>query len=169
MAIQRGGGFALLGAPKPVVIPRWLPIALGEIGVLEDTRPGMSNARIEMYHGATAGGPALDDVAWCSSWLCWVFEQARIRSPRSKRAADWQTWGIEVPLDQLQLYFGCVIGFPKSDKDAVGSGHVALDFGLSGNQVFALGGNQDNRIGIDIRDKRKIAWARYPIAVELPG
>jgi uncharacterized protein (TIGR02594 family) len=162
MAIQSSPPVA--GA-NPIFIPRWMPVFFGELGVLEDTRPGKSNPRIEQYHAVTRGGPALDDVAWCGAALCWGFEACGILSPRTKRAADWGSWGVPV----LGWPFGAVLLFDKSDRDAKGSGHVALCLGASGKRdVFVFGGNQDNRWSFATRQQSKVLARRWPRAVEMP-
>lgn len=144
-------------APVEVVIPRWLPIALGEIGVRELVAPGESNKRIEQYHAVTRAGAAVDSVPWCSSFVCWVMEHAGIESTRSKAAASWRTWG-----QPCARAIGCIVVFGKSDKDAKGTGHVGFSLGISGNEIFVLGGNQRNRVGIDVRDVRNIVARRWP-------
>lgn len=150
---------------RPVFIPRWMAVFFGELGVLEDTRPGKSNPRIEQYHGVTRGGPAFDDVAWCSSALCWGFEACGIASPRTKRAADWAPWGQAVE----GWPFGCVLVFGKSDPDAKGSGHVALCCGVSAKDVFVFGGNQDNRWSFARRAQSGVLARRWPLSVEVPA
>lgn len=149
--------------PSAVIVPRWIAVALGEIGVRENPAIGLSTARIEQYHAVTSAGEALDDVPWCASYWCWVMEMSGISSPRTKRAADWATWGRA-----CELVIGATVVFDKSDPDAKGSGHVAGLLGVSGNEAFVLGGNQSNRVGIDVRSKNKIIACRWPLAVQLP-
>lgn len=146
--------------PVPPV-PTWVAFALAEIGIVEDARAGKSNRRIEQYHAATRGGTTLDDVPWCSSFCCWVFEQAGIGSPRSKAAASWEHWGYAVA-----PRLGAVVLFGKHDPDAKGTGHVGIALGVSANEVYVLGGNQQNRVSVAARDKRKVLAWRWPSAVE---
>lgn len=150
--------------PSAIIVPQWIRVALGEIGVREDPALGVSTPRIEDYHAITMAGEALDDVPWCSSFWCWVMEMAGISSPKSKRAADWASWG-----QPCGLVFGATVLFPRSDADAKGSGHVAGLLGISGNEAFVIGGNQKNRVGIDVKDKRQIQACRWPLAVQLPA
>jgi len=149
--------------PSAVVVPRWIAIALGEIGVRENPARGVSNPRIEQYHAVTSAGEALDDVPWCSSFVCWCMEMAGVASTRSKAAASWSQWGVDCTRG-----FGCIIVFGKHDKDARGTGHVGFCLGTTGHEVFVLGGNQKQRVGIDVRDARKIVTWRWPEAVQLP-
>lgn len=149
-------------AARPVVVPKWIPIAFGEIGIVEDVRPGRSLARIEQYHAATRAGLATDDVPWCASFVSWALEAAGVPSTRSKTAASYAAWGMPSP-----LAFGAVVLFPKTDRDAVSSGHVAFLLGAAGTDLYVLGGNQNNRVSIAVR-KRTGALVRWPLSVQIP-
>ena len=152
----------IVSVPRPVVVPRWLPIALGELGVVEDTRPGRSERRIEQYHAATRGGAELDDVPWCASFVGWVLESAGVPSTKRKSAASYATWGTAVGWDA----FGGVVVFGKSDPDAGGTGHVGFLLGVSGSRCFVLGGNQSNAVTIAVREQRGAA-VRWPHAIAI--
>jgi uncharacterized protein (TIGR02594 family) len=169
--IPKNPGFQLIGQRRELIIPRWIPIALGEIGIIEWTARGRSNPEVEKYHAATNGGPAIDDVAWCASGHGWVYEQAGIRSLRSKRAADYAKFGVPIPLDLLESYFGCTIVFGQDDPDAKGSGHVGFNVGVVRDRdiVYCLGGNQGDRWDIGARKLSKVVAARWPTSVQLPG
>ena len=143
--------------PRAVVVPQWIAVALGEVGVVEDTRPGMSNPRIEQYHAITSAGTAADDVSWCSSFTSWSLEMAGVKSTRSKTAASYLTWG-----EPCDLKFGCVVLMAKSDADAGGSGHVGFYLGSFGDSFFLLGGNQSQRVDIGVRKLANIVAKRWP-------
>lgn len=151
--------------PRAVWVPPWIPLALGEIGVLEDTRPGKSHPRIEQFHAITSGGAAPDDVPWCASYVSWVLEMAGVKSTKSKMAASYATWGVVCP----RLAFGCVVLMGKSDKDAAGSGHVGFAIGAVGATDFLLlGGNQGDRVSVDYRKVANIAALRWPPGYAIP-
>lgn len=128
--------------------PKQLMIAREELarGVHEVNGPG-SNPRIDEYHSATnAGTPPRDGdaTAWCSSFMCFCFESAGIRSPRRKAARSWLEWGRET-------------SHPKPGDVAVlwrvspnsGSGHVAMFVGFDDiGRPLLLGGNQGNAVSI---------------------
>jgi uncharacterized protein (TIGR02594 family) len=135
-------------------VPLYIAAALGEIGVIEDTRPYKSAKRIEEYHAATTGGAMPDDVPWCSSFLCWCMERAGIRSTRSKAAASWLRWGAACAPRPWAV---CVFG--KLHEDARGTGHVALSLGLTSKYVYVIGGNQQNAVTIAQRATSEVlAW-----------
>lgn len=150
--------------PTAVHVPNWIRVALGEIGTIEDTRPGKSNPRVQRYHELTRAGEALDDVAWCASFVGFCLEMAGVISTKSKAAISYGGWGDVCGIDR----FGCVILFGKSDPDAKGTGHVGFSLGLSGGDIFCLGGNQNQRVSIVTRKRKDVIACRWPHAVQLP-
>ena len=138
-------------------VPDHVAIALSQVGVVEI--PGAkSHPAIESYHAVTAAGAAPDSVPWCSSFMCWVMEQAGFRHTRSKRAASWRDWGVSCPPTRL----GALLFFGAKDPAAGGSGHVGLSLGVTGSDVFLLGGNQRDRVDIGVRKVRDIFESRWP-------
>lgn len=150
--------------PTAVVVPNWVRVAFGEVGVVEYTQPGKSNHRIERYHEITRAGVADDQVPWCSSFVSFCLEMAGVVSTKSKAAISYGGWGDVCGIDK----FGCVILFGKSDPDAKGTGHVGFCIGVSGPDVFVLGGNQGNRVSIATRKRKDVIACRWPHAVQLP-
>lgn len=135
--------------------PVWLKKARGERGVREIPGAG-SNPEVEKYHAATRGGASKDDVPWCSSALCWVFETLGMTSPRSKSSQSWVRWGT-----RCGLIVGAVVVFrwrPWSHR-----GHVALLVGLTdqGDPVV-WGGNQADGWSLRSYPRRKIRACRWP-------
>ncbi len=149
-----GGGAA--GAPPAAWAPPWLVWALDELGHKEIPGP-RENPRIRYYHSFTNGGPASEEVPWCSSGLCAAFEVAGIPSTRSKAAASWEAWG-----EVSRLRLGAVMFFGKSDPDAKGTGHVALCGGWSDDRVLAVGANQSNAWSAVPRSRVGLLAVRWP-------
>jgi uncharacterized protein (TIGR02594 family) len=120
--------------------PAQLVLARKFLGTAE--LPGaQSNAQIEAFHAATAGGPASDDVAWCSSFLCYVFAQLGVATPRSKSSQAWLGWGVSCD--------GPVVGAVAIISYPGGKGHVGLVVGVTAQgRVLLLGGNQDDQVSI---------------------
>jgi uncharacterized protein (TIGR02594 family) len=167
MAVQRNTP----SAPTPILIPPWVAIALGEIGVVEDTRKGKSTRRIEEYHAVTRAGTAVDDVPWCASYVSWALEQAGVPSTRSKSASSYASWGAPCvgPDGKALFAVGSVLVFGKADIDAKGTGHVAFCLGAGGGLVYALGGNQGNAVSIAPRKAASVVAVRWPRVAPLPG
>lgn len=61
-----------------------------------------------------------DDIPYCSSGLCGVFEKSGIQSVRSAWARDWLKWGDELP----GPVYGAVVVFSRGS-----GGHVGLVVG----------------------------------------
>lgn len=117
-----------------------------ELGVREDSRPGHDNPRIRAYHAATQGGAMPDEVAWCSSFVCYCVEQAGLGSTNSKAARSWMNWGKDVgPNDWRE---GDIVVFWRERKQGW-KGHVAFLVTWDGERPRILGGNQGNRVCID--------------------
>jgi hypothetical protein len=58
--------------------------------------------------------------------------------------------------------------FGKKDKDAGGTGHVGICLGISGAELYLLGGNQANKVSIATRrmaDAKTWRWPYPPLAV----
>lgn len=138
--------------------PPWLHIARTELGVRE--YPGArANPRIVEYFSKTtlATHPLgkSDETAWCSAFMCWVFEAFGARSPRSARARDWLGWGVSLKAPR----YGCVVVLWRDRPDGE-QGHVGLynRRGLPvGGQLELLGGNQRPTAG-------QVSVASYPAA-----
>lgn len=146
------------GAPPVVLeVPVWVRVGLAEIGVVEDVRPGRSTARIEDYHAVTFGGRSPDDVPWCSAFVCFVMEAVGIKSTKSKTASSWASWGYQVAPRPFAVVF-----FGKADKDAGGTGHVGICLGISGTELYLLGGNQSNKVSIATRKLADAQTWRWP-------
>lgn len=134
----------------------WIDVARKEIGTRE-VAGERDNPRIVQYHAVTRAGSAPDEVPWCSSFVCWCFEQVGIRSTRSKSASSWRTWGQPCGFEP-----GAVVVFGKNDPDAKGTGHVAFLMGIDGDDVLVLGGNQGNRVCMAWRKKDAVVACRAP-------
>ena len=130
---------------------RWVSIAEAEIGQKE--RPGKpNNDRISFYHSFTEIGRHPDEVPWCSSALCYVFESAGIRSTRDALASSWRTWGR-----------GCA---PRYGAVLVWDHHVNLYIYQDRRKelIWCLGGNQRNGFNVLPFKKEKLLAARFPDA-----
>lgn len=138
--------------------PLWLTIARAEIGVKERPGPADDHPRILQYHAATRLHATHDEVAWCSSFVCFCLEKARVRSTRSAAAASYRTWGQQTDLSKI----GAVVVFGKADPDAAGTGHVGFCVGIDGDDVLVLGGNQRNKVSIAKRPKTAVVSVRWP-------
>lgn len=134
--------------------PRWLLIALREMGVAETPGPG-DNPRIVDYHAATLGRFRDDEVPWCSSFLNWCMAKAGFTPTGSAMARSWLTWGV--PLDQPRL--GAVTVFQRGTPPA---GHVGLHLAGDEELVWVLGGNQGDRVSVAPYPRARLLGYRWP-------
>jgi uncharacterized protein (TIGR02594 family) len=120
--------------------PAHVALARTFLGTTEIPGP-TDNPQIVKFHGATAAGAAPDDVAWCSSFLCYVFEQLGIPHTRSKSSQSWLAWGVSCD--------GPTVGAVAIISHPGGKGHVGLVVGVTAQgRVLLLGGNQSNTVSI---------------------
>lgn len=135
--------------------PDWFNIALKEIGQKEIVGPN-ANPRIALYHSITTLRATSDEVSWCSSFVCWSLEKAGIPSTRSASSRSFLTWGqaIQTP------FIGCVVVISRGGDPT--KGHVGFWLGENDEQVFILGGNQDNEVNVRGFDKKRVLSYRAP-------
>lgn len=131
-----GGLEKVVGRPSKE--PPWMKIAWKEIGQKETPGLKAHNARILEYHATTTMKASNDEVAWCSSFVNWVMEQAGYKGTKSAQARDWAKWGktCQEPL----LGSICVIEYGGL------KGHVGFVAGKNAKGILLLGGNQRNQV-----------------------
>jgi uncharacterized protein (TIGR02594 family) len=150
------------GEPDGKVSPDWVAIAKREVGTKE-IKGKKDNPRILEYHAVTKGHPKTDEVAWCSSFACWVMEQAGYLSTKSSWAKGWLKWGKDLG----KPAYGALAVFDygvKNGKDM--GGHVGFIVGKCKDQLIILGGNQSDQVCYSKFKTTKIAGYRVPIGYE---
>ena len=135
--------------------PAWLEIALKEIGQKEMAGT-KANPRISLYHAITTLRATSDEVSWCSSFVCWVLEKAGVPSTRSAAARSFLTWGQAIK----DPFIGCVVVISRGGDPT--KGHVGFWVAENSEQVFILGGNQDNEVNVRGYDKKRVISYRAP-------
>lgn len=126
---------------------------------------GADNPRIVEYlRTCKALPPELlhDSTAWCAAFVNWCFRQCGIIGTNSARARDWLLWGR--PLKQPRL--GCVAVF---SRDA-GKGHVGFYVSETPRKdIHVYGGNQDNRVCLQPRERARLLGYRWPTDEQWSG
>lgn len=141
-------------ASETLIIPKWMEVAEKELGQHEVAGP-KANPRILEYHKATTLKATSDEVPWCSSFVCWVMQEAGFKTTRSAAARSWENWGISLKKPE----FGCVVVL----KRGTGSqGHVGFYVGEGSDHVKVLGGNQGDRVSIANLNKSNVIAYRWP-------
>lgn len=145
--------------------------ALKEVG--ESEVSGIDfNHRIIEYFRAVEFSPTArgDETPWCSAFVNFILQKNKIKGTRLALARSFMSWynsisptGHEGPPSATQIKdapVGAVIVL-KRGKDPM-YGHVGFFINLIGDQVFVLGGNQNNSVCIkpyklsDVLDVRVI-------------
>lgn len=140
--------------------PPWMSRAFGEMGQHEVTGPD-HNPSIVKYHSHTTLTATDDETPWCSSFLCWVFEESQIASTQSAASLSWLRWGREIEYPRR----GCVVVFERLAEDGSvipNRGHCALWLGQDYAQTIVLGGNQSDRVGINAYPLSQVVGYRWP-------
>lgn len=149
----------------PPVIPRerkpvWLAVAEAELGVREF--PGAkTNPRIAEYYTATSLGGLPEDSAtpWCAAFVNWVLEKSAYRGTRRANARSFLDFGEEVVGDPSP---GDIAVLWRTDPKAA-TGHVGFYYGLQGeHQLWILGGNQNNEVGLALYGRGRVLGFRRP-------
>lgn len=119
-------------------------IAAGELGQKE-VQGSQHNSRILEYQEMTGLNFGNDEVAWCSIFANWVALQADV--PRSN-AANARSW-LSVGRKTSHPWPGDVVVFWRNSPNSW-QGHVGFFMGFDhdNNEVFCLGGNQNNEVNI---------------------
>lgn len=145
----------LIGVSKPL----WLTLAINDLGIAEI--PGIKNNPkvVAMFKDAGFSGIRDDETAWCAAFVGAKLRLAAIKSSNSLAALSYAEWGIKLPQPAIGA-----IGY-KSRKDARGrtiGGHVFFVVGWDELHVYALGGNQNNRVSVSPILRKDIAGFRWP-------
>lgn len=137
------------------MIPKWLTIAEGELGVSE-IHGALNNPRIVDYHKTTTLKASTDEVPWCASFVGWCLEAAGITPTHSAAARSYMNWGKEL----LKPEFGCIAVLRRGPSHS--SGHVGFYVGEADDHVKILSGNQGDKVSIANFSKDKILSYRWP-------
>ena len=138
--------------------PKWLVIALQEIGVKEIPGP-IHNPRIVEYHHTTSLDSkyaSRDETHWCSSFVNWCLEKANYEGTDSALARSWYHWGKKISTPRR----GCVTVFSRPGQPW--AGHVGFYIGETPTRIKLLGGNQNNAVNISKYWKKRLLGYRWP-------
>lgn len=131
----------------------WMDIAKKEIGIKEIPGSG-NNPRVVEYHSATTLKATEDSVPWCSAFVSWCLEQAKIKSTKNAWARSYLQWGKK--LDNPR--YGCIVVFSRGEN----SGHVAFFQAETESTIMVIGGNQNDSVCIKEYPKSRLLGYRWP-------
>jgi len=122
-------------------IPPHLRVAISQIGLYEYAGD-LSNPIIEQYlssvdiHGK-------DNIPWCSAFVNWCLQEAGMVRTRSGLARSFLSWGQEVK----HPYIGDIVVIKRGVSKT--KGHVGFYMDHHKGWVYILGGNQNDRVGVN--------------------
>lgn len=132
--------------------PKWMHIAIDEIGEKEVAGSG-NNPRIIEYHSATTLKSMADEIPWCAAFVSWCLEKAGIQSTKSAWAKSYLNWGEPLSVPK----FGAVAVFSREGN----KGHVGFYVGQNDDAVFVLGGNQLQSVCVHSYPKGRLLGYRW--------
>jgi uncharacterized protein (TIGR02594 family) len=137
----------------------WMKYALEEHGQRE-VRGTSSNPRIDAYL-RSVGQSGGDETAWCSAFVNWCMEQARIPGTRRANARSWLDWG-SADACQRSANYGTVVVLSRGNPRGW-QGHVGFYVGHEGQNLVLLGGNQGNAVSIRPYAASRLLGYRLPV------
>lgn len=85
-----------------------------------------------------------DETAWCGATINWIALKCDCQRSGKLDARSWMNVGIEKKVPSL----GDIVVFWRESLEKSWRGHVGLFVKKEGNDIYTLGGNQDNMICI---------------------
>lgn len=136
--------------------PYHMLVALKEVGITEVVGT-KHNPRIVEYSKSTGFEFSDDETPWCSVFANWVCFMAGMERSYSAAARSWLKVGDEV----AEPILGDVVVFERGGVDAW-TGHVAffVSYSQSGDYVYVLGGNQNNKVEISMYKASRVLGFR---------
>lgn len=145
-------------SPKPLVVTpvvgltnSWMKIANKEKGQAE-FKGKNHNPVIIKYHASTTLKAKADETPWCSSFVNWVMQQAKIQGTNSAAAASWLTWGEKCSAKSGAI---TVIRDAKAANSSLtrSGNHVGFLVRETATHYELLGGNQSNMVRVTLYPK----------------
>ncbi|CAL2077814.1 TIGR02594 family protein [Tenacibaculum sp. 190524A02b] len=129
-----------------------LEIALSQIGIKEQAGEQDNPAVLKYFNEIGYNGAALkDETAWCSAYANWVAKTAGLQYSGKLNARSWLQVGNKVSTPQM----GDVVVFWRESPSSW-KGHVGFFIRETQDEVFVLGGNQNNQVKISAYPKNRL-------------
>lgn len=154
------------------MIPKWIQVALGELGVKE-IRGSQHSPRVLEYHADTGLGATTDEVPWCGSFVAWCLDEAGIDISKIRsHAAGARQWAERNYGKELKEPIPGALLILKRGKYP--SGHITffLDWvDKAKTRMRCIGGNQNNAVTIaeyPVSQLIESGGVRWPPGVPIP-
>lgn len=170
--LKKGAPAKKPAAPKPVAAPAapanphvgpwWLAIARKYIGVHEGNGIVNNPVVMKFFVEAAPKTRVTNDHAtpWCAAYIGAVLHEAGLPHTGTLWALDYAQYGKRL----AQPVVGAI-----GTKKRAGGGHVFFVVGFDKSSVFALGGNQDDKVCIKRIPRSEINSYSWPPGVPLPS
>lgn len=142
--------------------PWWIKKAWGEMGQAETPSPDTNNPRIQFYDSfaALSRQYLVDETPWCSAFENFLFGGIKYGT-FDAMARSWLEWKYGIAISG-KLPRGAVV-VHSSPTRGVRAGHVTNYLGdAEHGYMWVVGGNQNNRVGIDRWPYATLLGARWP-------
>lgn len=145
-----------------------LEIAASQLGVKEIS--GSDHNQTIVNYAKEAGFEWVndDETPWCSIFMSWCAQKAKLKASKKANARSWLTVGLPVSYPEP----GDVVIYWRGSIDSW-QGHVGLFMGYdqNGERIYTLGGNQGNQVSITAYTTNKLLGFRRlstAISISLP-
>lgn len=118
--------------------------AINEFGVKEVPGAG-NNEQILKYHESSIAGFKQDAIPWCSSFVNWCCDQAKVEKTGSAMARSWLKWGQQIEHPRV----GDLVILRRTTDPKLGHvGFLAKTPKWYDINLIVLGGNQNDEVNI---------------------
>lgn len=146
--------------------PLWLRVASAYIGQTEQAGSKHNPLVVKMFALIRMSGIKDDETPWCAAFVGSCLEEAGIKSSRSAAALSYLDYGQKLAAPVLG---SIAVKRRYNSSGKVIGGHVFFVAGrTTDGRILGLGGNQNNRVGIDPFDPSGIVGYRYPLGLPIP-
>lgn len=125
--------------------------ALNEIGVSEKKGSRHEDRILEYFKGAGYSGIKDDETAWCAAFANFILKQCGIKGSGKLNARSFMNVGT--PCAEPKM--GDIVVFWRESRDSW-KGHVGFYIREDEKYIYCLGGNQNNKVGIDRYPKYRL-------------
>ena len=146
-------------SPVAGLTTNWMKIAYKENGQREIAGKD-NNPVIIKYHASTTLKAQSDETPWCSSFVNWVMQQAKIQGTNSAAAASWLNWGEKCSAKTGAI---TVIRDAKAANSSLtrSGNHVGFLVQETSTHYQLLGGNQGNKVMVTLYPKSSWSLRGY--------
>jgi len=156
MPVDDAGGSDYAATPAALSsAPQWVKIAYGELGVRETPGP-KSTPRVDSYLKTV--GLSRDDTPWCAAFVQWSLSKAGLPGTGAANARSYLNWGRDC---KPKVGAVCVLARGNSSWQ----GHVGFVISFTTDTVTLLGGNQGDKVSVQVFPRAKVLGFRWPRSV----